>query len=174
MDKKNYIWYVCYGSNLCFERFMCYLTGEGNEKYNIDPEPKRRCLNPNPPIQSKVISIPFKLYFAKESSRWDQKGVCFLDEKEGSNTVGRAYLITEEQYEHVWLFEGKRDWYPKQLELGSIDGIRAVTFTAANKIFPERFPCDRYYQVVFDGLLECGLSNDEAKVYLSARLPKEQ
>ena len=34
-NKDDYVWYACYGSNLCHERFMCYITGKGNTKYNI-------------------------------------------------------------------------------------------------------------------------------------------
>lgn len=37
MNNSDLVWYVCYGSNLCYERFMCYLTGEGREIYGLLP-----------------------------------------------------------------------------------------------------------------------------------------
>jgi len=170
MDNDKLIWYVCYGSNLCFDRFMCYLTGDGNEKYNILSNPARRCSDQAKPIKSKIIVIPYELYFARESGTWDRKGVCFIDDSIPSKTIGRAYLITKEQYEHVWFFEGKTNWYPKQIELGKIDGIRAVTFTSNSRNLPERKPSLLYFQVVKDGLVECGLSEDDADLYLKERI----
>ena len=60
-NKKNSIWYVCYGSNLCLERFMCYLTGKGSEKYNVDSNPEREYKDQSLPRRSKLIKIPFIL-----------------------------------------------------------------------------------------------------------------
>ena len=170
MSNNNLIWYVCYGSNLCLNRFMCYLTGDGNDKYNIQANSKRKCNDQTPPIDSRIIEIPFELYFARESRTWKEMGVCFIDPNKKSKTVGRAYLITEKQYEHIWCWEGKNNWYPIQIELGEIDGVKAVTFTAASRNIPDKKPCDLYYQVVRDGLIECGLSCEEADYYLKKRI----
>ncbi len=34
---KDYVWYACYGSNLLYERFKCYILGgtfNGNGRYH--------------------------------------------------------------------------------------------------------------------------------------------
>lgn len=166
--EKEYIWYVCYGSNLCFDRFMCYLTGKGNEKYNLAPNSNRAFIDQNKPIASKKINIPYELYFAHTSSLWEKKGVCFLDTSVKSNTIGRAYLITTEQFNHVWKFEGT-GLYSLRVELEPIDGRRAVTFTSSTKLALNK-PSSKYYQVIMDGLIEMGLTEKEAKEYLDRKI----
>ena len=67
MSKK--IIYAVYGSNLFKERFMIYIKGAGIKAKNIeDVEIKQNLLIGN---GSLFLN---RLYFAKQSSRWGEKG----------------------------------------------------------------------------------------------------
>lgn len=81
---KN-ILYAVYGSNLYRERFIYYIKGgqfEGNTY--------RGCNDKTEPEDYGYLFIPYRLYFAKESPRWDGKGIAFLTcEKEGDNGNGK-------------------------------------------------------------------------------------
>lgn len=162
---EEYIWYVCYGSNLCYERFMCYLTGEGCPKYGVEPKPDGRCENPNPPKKSAVTIIPFPLYFARESRIWEGKGVAFIDPSKKGISIGKAYLVTREQYLHVKAREGR--WYEKEVKLSDIEGIPAYTFTDRFK-HPFVAPSEKYKKVILDGLVECGIHPDGAVTYIKS------
>ena len=164
-SKEKLVWYVCYGSNLCYERFMCYLTGEGSPKYGVSPKPERRCSNSNPPLKSVTTIIPYPLYFSHNSITWEGKGVAFIDPSKNGFSIGRAYLVTREQYLHVKEREGS--WYQYEVRLPDIEGIPAYTFTDS---FRHSFvaPCEKYKRVILDGLVECGIHPDGAIAYIEA------
>ena len=166
---EEYIWYVCYGSNLCYERFMCYLTGEGSSKYGVNARPDRRCANPNPPKKTVTTIIPYPVYFGCFSENW-QGGVAFIDSDKKGFSIGRAYLVTREQYDHVQTWEGKR--YRKKVRLSDIEGIPAYTFTDSVR---NHFvmPSVRYKKVILDGLVECGIHPDGAAAYINAAISNE-
>ena len=97
---KDLVWYASYGSNLKKSRFMCYIQGgnpEGTTKIY------EGCNNKQPPRKDKSIIIPHELYFSKQSSTWENKGVAFITIKrnESSITYGRMYLITKQQFMEV-------------------------------------------------------------------------
>ena len=117
---------------------------------------------------SRMVNIPYKLYFAKSSSRWNNGGVAFIDETTQSNTIGRAYLITKEQLIDVQTQEGAT-WYDNKLYLGQIDGIDAYTLTSSRK---ETVNCvDQLYEkVVLRGLMELELDKIEAIKYLKSHM----
>lgn len=69
-NSKEMIWYVCYGSNLCLDRFMCYLTGKGNKDLNVKENTDRMFFDQSIPKGFKNVEIPYELYFAKESKNW--------------------------------------------------------------------------------------------------------
>ena len=156
--KDKLIWYVSYGSNMCFERFMCYITGEGSEKYGIEPDQKKRCNDITPPLRSQKITIPYERYFGGESVTWNNCGVAFLDFNSNKESIGRSYLITKEQYLHVKKSEGKD--YQYEVELKGINGIKAFTFTNENRM-PENEPSLEYKKVIEDGLKETLLLKSE-------------
>lgn len=175
---RKFVWYVCYGSNLCEERFWCYITGEANEKLGIKEGP--RCRDQNAYVTKLPIRIPYEMYFGNKSRTWDDGGVCFLNPTKVKDskkyTFAMAYLISEEQYRHVWEREGKsRQWYGKEIEL---DPIIAAIMTFPVKTFTSEMvhdynpPCKRYLAVVKKGLLEWGLSNKQATRYLYCKTNK--
>lgn len=159
---SKYIWYVCYGSNILYERFMCYLTGSSLESYHYSAT----CVpfyDQTPPKRTRVVEIPYNIYFSSHSDNWNSS-VCFLNDTKKGRSVGRAYLITEEQFEHVKRNEGSK--YSKLVKLEDIDGIEAFTFTNDKVLENTTVPGRMYMKVIRDGLVECGFEKSDATRYL--------
>lgn len=142
----KYVWYACYGSNLLKERFMGYISSGGMKK-------EKGCTDKTPPIDERQILIPYELYFAKVSQKWNDCGVAFLkiNYNRDIKTLGRAYLITEEQFKEVKKQEG--GWYPHELELGQLDGWPIKTFTC-NPETENNSPAPDYLDIIRTGLQE--------------------
>ncbi|MDA8089853.1 MAG: hypothetical protein M0Z61_06495 [Nitrospiraceae bacterium] len=187
----NLVWYVSYGSNLDKDRFMCYINGgrpEGSSKS------ERGCRDKTPPKASKTATIPFPLYFAKQSFRWDNKGVAFIGltktEIQQEQALGRMYLINEEQFICIVSQENgnsnisidldevkrngskvfkKKSWYGNIVYLGDKDGYPKFTFTISTDIGVEPFvaPSDKYLRTLISGLRQIyKLSKAELVKYL--------
>lgn len=144
------IYYGAYGSNLLRERFLIYIKGgeyRGKEY--------RGCRDKTEPIDMGWIYVPYRLYFARCSPRWENKGVAFLfDEKEENPeyySVIRLWKITEAQFYEIQRQEG--GWYNLILELGEKDGIEIKTITGRwrNK---KQAPSKEYLEVIKKGLKE--------------------
>ena len=151
-EKQNsLVWYACYGSNIMYERFLCYIQGGifyANEKYH------KGCSDRSPPRSSKPVLIPYEMYFGKESQWWDNGGVAFLDISKKSVTLGRMYLITDEQFKNVWEQEGNsKNWYYKEIPLGEYKGYPVKTFTNSERL-PENAPSEKYLDVIRNGIGE--------------------
>ena len=98
----------------------------------------------------------------------------------GGRALGRAYLITEEQFADVlaqenWLdpgsvgIDGCEGMYGVVLTLGSIDGheIRTITQPPDTSL---NAPSDRYVKHIVDGLREAyGMSDEAIAEYLGLR-----
>src|SRR5204862_84081 len=99
----NLIWYASYGSNLSFrDRFMCYVVGgkpAGSTKEN------QGCRDKKPPRDNKPISLSFELYFAGHSHSWGGAVSFIRHGRDASLTLGRMYLLTEDQFNDVVLQE---------------------------------------------------------------------
>ena len=67
MDDEEYLWYLCYGSNINEKRFMIYI----NEDKNMDFAYASGCKDKTAPLDSKPYIINRKIYFAKHSVKWD-------------------------------------------------------------------------------------------------------
>jgi hypothetical protein len=99
------VWYAAYGSNLNRDRFLEYIRG-GTSQFNGRLYPG--CRNKQEPIRDRGIAINRDLYFAKNSVPW-AGGVAFLRPDAGSgNAIGRAYLITADQFLDVAAQENGR------------------------------------------------------------------
>jgi hypothetical protein len=109
------------------------------------------CTDKSAPRRSNAVIVPFALYFAQKSKRWDNKGVAFLDSNAVSVTIGKAYLITEEQFQQIHKQEG--DWYAKILEFGKIGGYPVKSFTSRKK-FDDIPPSEKYLKVITKGIEE--------------------
>jgi hypothetical protein len=88
------IWYVAYASNLAMARFRCYLSGGrpagGSRDY-------AGCRDPSEPTRAHGVMVPGGLVFAEESRVWGG-GMAFYDRAAPGDVVGRAYLVTTEQF----------------------------------------------------------------------------
>ena len=161
---NNCVWYACYGSNLLKARFMEYING-GNSKFTNKTHDK--CKDTTPPVAEMTLEIPYELYFGNKSSSWDDGGVAFIDVDRPEKTLGRAYLITEEQYEHLRKQEGRgKNWYNHEHSLGDRYGIPVKTITN-DGLREERAPSEKYKEVIILGLIETyGMGGGEAEEYV--------
>ena len=147
----NKVIYAAYGTNLLKERFLVYIKGGSYEGRNYEG-----CRDKTNPIDRGWMFIPHRLYFAKKSPRWENKGVAFITSNKESDknyhSVVRLWEITEEQFYDIWKQEG-RGYYPKKLDLGIKDGLKIYTITGdwLQEINP---PSERYLDIIRKGLKE--------------------
>lgn len=165
---NNYVWYACYGSNLLKARFIEYING-GNSKFTSKKYDK--CKDITPPVAEMTLEIPYRLYFGNESPSWSYGGVAFLDVDRPGKTLGRAYLITREQYEHLREQEGRgKNWYGYEQSLGDRYGVPVKTITNVG-VREERAPSEKYIEVIILGLMESyGMRREEAEEYVRERV----
>jgi len=78
-EKNNtHLWYVGYGSNLCFERFYHYICGG---KFRLGGKCCTGCRDKTFLGLSKPFKIPHCLYFANKANGWKDGGVAFISLK---------------------------------------------------------------------------------------------
>ncbi len=161
MKKNDLVWYACYGTNLVLDRFMRYV---------------KRCADSAAPRERRPLRIPHRLYFAKSSPKWDDKGLAFVNPVEDSEevTLGRAYLITRAQYEEIRFMEcGKNlnGWYKHELPLGTIGKYPVFCFTAPGMLAANP-PSEKYLDVLREGLMETWpeLGREAHEKYLAGHL----
>jgi len=182
LSLTNLVWYASYGSNLCSRRFMGYLEG-GQPDGASGSHPG--CRDKTPPKDDQPIKISHPLYFATQSPRWDGRGVAFigLKKEETEATLGRMYLITEQQFIDVVSQENDganisidfqkakqrgsmvfhESWYGSIVYLGEQDGFPIYTFTSGKNIALETpvAPSPQYLQYIISGLKEVYPVTDE-------------
>ena len=104
--QQNYVWYASYGSNVNQERFLCYIKGgkpAGSDTVEIG------CRDKQLPKDSQPVSIPFPLYFSGYSKKWGGAPAFIGHEQdEGHHTLGRMYLVAEEQFIDVVRQENRK------------------------------------------------------------------
>jgi hypothetical protein len=96
--RPTHVWYASYGSNLNRDRFLTYLRG------GTPPGGRRRqtgARDTNDPKDDIPIRFDGRMHFAYASGRWDGGGVGFMDVDKAGHALGRAYLITAEQFDDV-------------------------------------------------------------------------
>ena len=94
----KYVWYASYGSNLSADRFMKYIKGgsaDGTSSVQSGARDK------SDPLESTAIRFEGRMHFAGTSYRWGKGGIAFMDNDSSGHALGRAYLITFEQFEDV-------------------------------------------------------------------------
>ncbi len=185
MTSSERVWYASYGSNLLSERFGYYLSGGAMDSHALGHHGAR---DASPPSADRSWRIPHRLAFGGDSKRWQGGGVAFVDPEPGSGeAVARIWHLTPEQFDDVaaqenglapgelsvdieavvaagWLDLTDR-WYRRVLYCGDLEGPPGVTFTVAEPREPSP-PGPSYLSTVGKGLLECGLSIDDAVDYL--------
>ena len=167
MREKDKVWYACYGSNLCAERFSYYIKGGpcpfNNKIYD-------GCRDKTMWTESKVTKFPGDLYFANVSGSWGGKGVAFYDPDANGSVIMRLYKVTREQLHDIQDQEGNSSgWYGRLVPLGEeSDGCPIYTITSIEKR-PHNSPSEKYLNVIRDALIsECGIDDTAADRYLDA------
>ncbi len=174
---EKMVWYVAYGSNLLQERLRYYIQGgtyPENGK-NYDP-----CDNTDMPAEIRQVTIPYDMFYSNYGiGSWENSAVCFLDYTKPGKSYGRAYLVTEEQLNHIHKWEGRSSiWYPETILLDKIEGYPAYTFGGEPSKKHEPF-CNvsaEYRLVLCRGLHEAypELSDEEIMNYLRKCGPDPQ
>lgn len=169
--RGNYVWYVAYGSNLLYERFVHYIQG-GKCRFNQRSYPG--CTDKTLPLAIRNKIIPYEMYMGKQSSSWNGSGVAFLDPRSKGETWGRMYLITREQFKEVQEQEGE-NWYDEVITLDCYLGIEIKTITSSRREKANRASMS-YERVIEAGLREAykGSSNQEINEYLDQVFKHEQ
>lgn len=133
----TYVWYAAYGSNINKARFMEYI---------------KKCSDKTAPLEDRTIVIPFDIYFAYSSSRWERKGVAFLNDCKEGMTWGRMYKITMNQFNDIQRMEGSI--YGKRISLGTVEDILVYTFTSPSIRTDIKEPSKSYLNTIKEGLKE--------------------
>lgn len=185
------VWYVSYGSNMAFERLVCYIEG-GCPPGSLRTNPGAR--DPNLPSRSIPVELPGALYFAGESQQWGG-GVAFYDHDATGPTAARGYLVTAAQFADIAaqemhrvpdpddpleevLIEGLTDGrheagpghYETLIEVGEYDGMPMLTFTAPHGLdrVTHTKPSPAYLEMLTVGLRQGhGWSAEEADDYFA-------
>ncbi len=172
--REDLVWYLSYGSNMLFERFMHYIRGGSFQKGGACHEP---CADQSEPRRKACCRIPYDMYYAKSSPSWGGKAVSFLDTSQEGEALGVAYLVTRQQFDHVVIQENggrppvlNQSWYDKTLSLGYLDGYEVVTFTNSEKL-PPNDPSEEYLETLAAGLREnyTEMTEEEIREYLRSR-----
>lgn len=133
----TYVWYAAYGSNSNKARFMEYI---------------KKCSDKTAPLEDRPIIIPFDIYFAYSSSRWERKGVAFLNDSKEGMTWGRMYKITMNQFNDIQRMEG--NIYGKRISLGTVEDTPVYTFTSPSIRTDIKEPSKLYINTIKEGLKE--------------------
>lgn len=184
------VWYAAYGSNMSSVRLRYYLRGG-------QPAGANRCYagarDGTEPREVRPLVLPGQVYFASESPTWGG-GIAFHDPAAQGSSVGRAYLLTGEQFSDVASQEMRRPagrdlplaalfrrsrtavLGPGRYEtlhlVGEIDDVPVLTFTASwdhvGAVLSA--PVAAYLRVISEGLAEAhGWSVQHRCDYLLAR-----
>ncbi|TFJ91344.1 hypothetical protein [Lentibacillus salicampi] len=176
------VWYVSYGSNICEDRFLCYIYGGAPKGSN---KAESGCSDKTPPKITCKKELPYTQYFAKEESKWGKGGVAFIDHEKNpeSKTIARQYLITTEQFIEVVEQENNTGnlnidvdkiidngylditagWYGRLIYLGNEAGCPMFTFTDTYNMKNQKItpPSNSYLKIITRGLKELGLTKQE-------------
>lgn len=170
------VWYAAYGSNLQYERLVCYINGDKPTGASLK---QRGMLDKTPPAVNFAVSIPHRLYFADYSGSW-KGGVAFITPQASgkTKTLCRIYLIKRQQFVELFAQENQIDtssvdidfeklntrghvksgntWYSLVLKVGEKTGRPIYTFTCPYEKSSEcTRPSESYLSTVISGLIEC-------------------
>ncbi len=182
------VWYACYGSNLEQERFMHYIDG-GTPVGGTRDHPGTT--DKTPPLATEAFDIPYSLYFAGESQNWGGGFALLSDELSDKPSLGRAYLVTLDQFEEIVAQESLRDIpekidpdllknmgqlvlgdgqgrYDKLLYCGELLDIPVITFTCTSPREDINKPSEAYLSTIYRGLTDLyQLTPSQAADYLA-------
>ncbi|XP_068306322.1 histone deacetylase 5-like [Pyrus communis] len=169
------IWYASFGSNLCLERFLCYIKGGQMEGMKT---PFLGCVDKTPPKEIVWKTFLHRLFFGRESTAtWGPGGVAFLNPE--SNILDKAYMclyrITLEQFNDVLVQENVVS-FPANSPLFDLTGLDSVTREEPHSLQVQLKEC-WYSNVVYLGkehdipILTMTCTKSEMDGYKSGELP---
>lgn len=176
-DPRRWVWYASYGSNLNYQRFMCYIKGDVPQWRT---EPNQGCRDKTPPQKKRPIQLNFVLYFAGRATSWNNGGAAFIrQDGDESRVLGRMYLITDDQFNDIVMQENSRKvdgsrfvppfdilsqrresllpgkpWYGRLLNVGVEQGHPILTFTTNRTDLRLNSPSENYVKTIASGLKE--------------------
>lgn len=158
------VWYASYGSNMCSERFACYIQGgccKDNGRHYAG------CSDKTPWSKTYFTEIRGSVCFGNHSSSWGG-GVAFYRDSPCGKSIARLYRIKRSQLHEIQDQEGNSPkWYGKIACLGIVaDGAPIFTLTSERE--PERVkPTEAYLNVLRRALEEeCGMKKKDVERYL--------
>ena len=163
ISNDEYVWYLCYGSNINIDRFMMYINGDKNGHFAH----KEGCQEHSKPIDSKPYIIRRRIYFAKHSGKWNG-GVAFLNYRSLGKIYGKIYKIKKSQFLDIFKQEHHFKDYNTILYVGKYNKVPIYTFTSIYKLNDLEKPSDRYIEVIRKGIMETykNLSTKQIDKYL--------
>lgn len=189
MGNKEYVWYLSYGSNINYKRFMCYILGK---KFLPTSRKPARCSDATPPKDIKYHIFNNPLLFVEKAKQWDDMGVAIINTETNENitTYGKMYLITKEQFRHVTkeenggIIDNENFSFTKEgltpqiikknkrcgllLNVGKHEGFPIYTFTSSKNISKMDInrPSKKYIKAISQGIKEgYKLSNEQIVDY---------
>jgi gamma-glutamylcyclotransferase (GGCT)/AIG2-like uncharacterized protein YtfP len=173
-ENENLVWYAAYGSNMLYERMLCYINGG---TFRNQQSKQRVCTDTTAPRAKMNYEIPYDMYYGNQSGSWAGMGVSFLDGTKPGKAYGVAYLISKEQFEHLYKeenggFEPRANsiWYTNKLKLGIYNDIPVMTLTN-HKVVEKNQASQKYLQILMEGLRENypNLTDEEIEDYVQSR-----
>ena len=184
------VWYASYGSNLLAERFGYYLSGGAMPLGDGSSQSGHHvgARDSTPASADMLWTVPHQLGFGGNSAQWGGGGVAHIDPEVGTGEAHvRMWQVTPDQFDDIAAQEnglapgslsvdhaaavahGHLDvserWYGRVMYCGHVEGHPVLTFTGATLRAPSA-PGPAYLRVVGRGLLESGVTIDNAVRYL--------
>lgn len=183
------VWYAAFGSNVLRERFLVYLRGGS---VPVSGRHQHGARDATDPVDDRPFRLDRPMAFGFESKGWGGAGVAFVNphQVEPEDTLGRAWLISDEQLADVWAQENGRTvgppldlaaladsgsadlgggWYRRLEYLGMLDGHAVATITCETLPAPNP-AASGYLDVVGRGIMETwGMAPQDAADYLASR-----
>lgn len=183
LQSTKYIWYVSYGSNMNYKRFLTYIMGG---KHPLSSKTEVGCKDRSLPLKRECFKMTKDLTFKNHSSRWDGS-VLFLDLSSNNEQFFVRYLIKADQFIDVVKqennikidqsinlsvddFSNKQDkvifkdhWYKKLIYLGEHDGHSMYTFSCDDDMLQKESKKTSlmYLKTIFEGLKQYDITDEE-------------
>ena len=188
-------YYMSYGSNLCMDRFMCYVAGGKPERSS---RTYLGCRDVTPPRESFGVVFEGSIYYANNAPQWGGGGFLFADFDYPKLSLGRVHLVTREQFTDIVSQEcgfeaggvdvdfgkilsvghvvDKGLLYGHTVYVGTLNHLPVISFTTGfsqrdvvdgQAPFRLNKPSDAYDNVVRKGLVETfGLNDEQLDSYM--------
>ncbi|WP_435612187.1 histone deacetylase [Streptomyces sp. bgisy159] len=188
--KPERVWYTSYGSNMDLDRLAYYIRG-GRPPGAARTYPG--CRDQQMPSRSIPVELQGAMYFATESPVWGG-GRAFYDPQADGRVLGRAHLVSVEQFSDIAAQEMYREpgrnldlgealttgrvmlgdgRYETLICSGQVDRAPVLTFTAPWSMHDVRWnpPSAAYVRFLATGLLAAGAWDAEAVAEYVAACP---